>query len=252
MVDMELRGKKVIVTGGASGLGRCLVEKMLAKEALVTVFEINAQGLDKLRKQCGGVNGIQCDVSNYSQVLAATNEFHKKFGSADVLVNNAGILHSEPLIKITASGAEKHDVGTWERVLASDLSSVFYMTVCVVEKMISARTKGVIVNISSVSASGNAGQSAYSAAKAGVNALTATWAKELSSMGIRVVAVAPGFTETESTKQALSETVLQETIKRIPLRRLGKPEEIADGVLSVIENDFFNGKVFELDGGLIV
>jgi 3-oxoacyl-[acyl-carrier protein] reductase len=129
---------------------------------------------------------------------------------------------------------------------------VFYMTVCIVEKMITTRTKGVVVNISSVSASGNPGQSAYSAAKAGVNALTATWAKELSAMGIRFVAVAPGFTETESTKEVMSDAVLQEMIKKVPLRRLGKPQEIARGVVSVIENDFFNGKVIELDGGLVI
>jgi len=118
--------------------------------------------------------------------------------------------------------------------------------------MITTRTKGVIVNISSVSAGGNAGQSAYSAAKAGVNALTAVWAKELSPLGIRVVAVAPGFTETESTKETVSEATLRETVKKVPLRRLGKPEEIAEGVLGAIRNDFFNGKVLELDGGLII
>jgi 3-oxoacyl-[acyl-carrier protein] reductase len=140
----------------------------------------------------------------------------------------------------------------WNKTLATNLNSVFYMTACIVEKMIVTRTKGVIVNISSVSASGNAGQSAYSAAKAGVNALTATWSKELSAMGIRVMAVAPGFAETESTKEALSEAVLQEIVKKVPLRRLGKPQEIAQGVINAIENDFFNGKVFELDGGLVI
>jgi 3-oxoacyl-[acyl-carrier protein] reductase len=85
-----------------------------------------------------------------------------------------------------------------------------------------------------------------------VNALTATWAKELSVMGIRVVGIAPGFIETESTKEALSDATLQETVKKVPLRRLGKPEEIAQGVVSVIENDYFNGKVYELDGGLVI
>lgn len=249
---MDLRGKKVIVTGGVRGLGRCMVEKLVAKGAVVTVFDINAQGLDALWKEQPGVNCVECDVSDYEQVVAATAQYHKKFGAADVLINNAGILYSAPLVKITASGTEKHDVAMWNKVLATNLSSVFYVTMCVVEKMIATRTKGVIVNISSVAASGNAGQSAYSAVKAGVNALTATWAKELSLMGIRVVAVAPGFTETESTKQALSEAVLQDIVKKVPLRRLGKPEEIADGVLSVIENDFFNGKIFEVDGGLVI
>ena len=249
---MDTRGKKVIVTGGVRGLGRALVEKLVAREAAVTVFDLDARGLEELRGLHGGVNCVVCDVSDYDQVVAATTRYHEEFGAADVLVNNAGILYSEPLVKITASGVARHDPAMWNKVLAADLSSVFYMTACVVERMIATRTRGVVVNVSSVAASGNAGQSAYSAAKAGVNALTATWAKELSLMGIRVAAVAPGFTETESTKEALSEAVLRETVKKVPLRRLGRPEEIADGILSVIENDFFNGKVFELDGGLTI
>lgn len=249
---MELRGKKVIVTGGVRGLGRGFVEALISKEALVTVFDINPQGLAELRERHPGVTCFECDVANYEQVVEVTARYHAEFKSADVLINNAGILYSAPLVRISATGIEKHDVAMWNKTLATNLSSVFFMTACIAEKMISTRTKGVIVNISSVSASGNVGQSAYSAAKAGVNALTATWAKELSALGIRVVAVAPGFTETESTKEALSESVLQETIKKVPLRRLGKPQEITQGVISVIENDFFNGKVYELDGGLVI
>jgi 3-oxoacyl-[acyl-carrier protein] reductase len=249
---MDLRGKKAIVTGGVRGLGWAVVEALIAEEALVTAFDINAPGLAELRESHPAVNCIECDVSNYEQVVDAAARYHAEHKSADILVNNAGILYSAPLVKISMSGIEKHDVGMWNKTLATNLSSVFYMTACIVEKMITTRTKGVIVNISSVSASGNAGQSAYSAAKAGVNALTATWAKELGAMGIRVIAVAPGFTETESTKEALSEAVLQETIKKVPLRRLGKPQEIAQGVISVIKNDFFNGKIYELDGGLVI
>ena len=249
---MELRGKKVIVTGGVRGLGRAMVEKLIANEAAVTVFDLNAAGLNALKEQESLVNCIECDVSDYEQVVKATNHYHEKFGPVDILINNAGILYSEPLIKITSEGVARHGAEMWNKVLAADLSSVFYMTVCVVEKMITTRTRGVILNISSVSSSGNAGQSAYSAAKAGVNALTAVWAKELGPMGIRVIGVAPGFTDTDSTKEAVSEAALRETVKRVPLRRLGKPAEIADGVVSVIRNDFFNGKVLELDGGLTV
>lgn len=249
---MELPGKRVIVTGGVRGLGRAMVDKLVENEAAVTVFDLNVEGLDDLRNQHGNVTCVECDVSDYDQVSAATGRYHEEFGPADVLINNAGILYSAPLVRLTAEGAVRHDADMWNRVLAADLSSVFYMSSCVIEKMITTRKRGVIVNISSVSALGNAGQSAYSAAKAGVNALTAVWAKELGPMGIRVVAVAPGFTETDSTKEALTEAMLRETIKRVPLRRLGKPEEIADGVLSAIRNDFFNGKVLELDGGLIV
>jgi 3-oxoacyl-[acyl-carrier protein] reductase len=249
---MELRGKKVIVTGGVRGLGRGFVENLLQKEAQVAVFDINALGLAELHEHHPEVACFECDIADPTQIIEATARYHAEFQAANVLINNAGILYSAPLVRISAAGVEQHDIAMWHKTLATNLSSVFFMTACVVEKMITTRTKGVIVNISSVSASGNAGQSAYSAAKAGVNALTATWAKELGTLGIRVVAVAPGFTDTESTKEALSESVLQETVRKVPLRRLGKPQEIAQGVLSVIENDFFNGKVYELDGGLVI
>jgi len=249
---VDLRGKKIIVTGGVRGLGRAMVEKLVAKEAVVTVFDSDAPGLAELQTHQPNLTCVACDVSNNEQVLEETGAYHEKFGAADALINNAGILYSEPLLKITPTGIVRHDVEMWSKVLAADLNSVFYMTACVTEKMVTTRTKGVVVNISSVSASGNAGQSAYSAAKAAVNALTAVWAKELGPLGIRVAAVAPGFTETESAREAVSENVLRETVKRVPLRRLGKPEEIAQGVISVLENDFFTGKVLELDGGLVV
>lgn len=249
---MELSGRKVIVTGGVRGLGRAMVERLCARGAEVAVFDLDAAGLKDLGESLSTVVCVECDVSDYEQVVAATARYHDQFGAPDVLINNAGILYSAPLVRLGQAGLERHDVLAWNRVLGADLNSVFYMTACVVEQMIGARVRGVVVNISSVSAAGNAGQSAYSAAKAGVNALTAVWAKELSPLGIRVIAVAPGFTETESTREAISEAVLRDTIKKIPLRRLGKPEEIADGVLWAIQNDFFNGKVLELDGGLIL
>jgi len=249
---MDVQGKRIIITGGVRGIGRAIVEALIAKDAFVTVFDINAAGLAELRETHPTVNCIECDVSNYDQVTEAATRYHAEYHAANVLINNAGILFSAPLVRITPSGIEKHDLAMWNRTLATNLSSVFYMTASIVEKMITTRTKGVIVNISSISSFGNVGQSAYSAAKAAVNALTVTWSKELSPMGIRVVGVAPGFTDTESTKQALNESILTETIKKVPLRRLGKPEEIAHGVIWAIENDFFNGKILSLDGGLVL
>src|ERR1700682_1987965 len=152
---MELGGKKVIVTGGVSGLGRVMVDNLIANEAVVTVVDLNAAGLDELKQQQSHVNCVECDVSDHERVINATGQYHEKFGAADVLINNAGILYSEPLIKLTATGVARHDPATWNKVLAADLSSVFYMTSCIVEKMITTRTRGVIVNISSVSAAGN-------------------------------------------------------------------------------------------------
>lgn len=240
------------MTGGARGLGRSTVDQLVAQNAAVTVFDVNAEALAELKEEQAGVTCLECDVSDYEQVVSTTREYHQRFGAADVLVNNAGILYSAPLVKISPSGIEKHAVEMWNSVLASDLSSVFYMTACIVEQMVATRTRGLIVSISSVSASGNPGQSAYSAAKAGVNALTAVWAKELGPLGIRVVAVAPGFADTASTKGALSPVALDDVVKKVPLLRLATPEEVADGVLFAIRNDFFNGKVLELDGGLVI
>lgn len=249
---MDLKDKKVIVTGGVKGIGHGVVGQLLQEGARVCVIDVDAAGLDRLAETNREVHCIQCDITDYGQVEESVDKFFKEARRIDVLVNNAGILYSAPLVSMTSGGIKKHNIDMWEKVISTDLSSVFYMTVNVVEKMILKRTRGVIANISSVSASGNAGQSAYSAAKAGVNALTATWAKELSPLGIRVVAIAPGYTDTESTKHAIHEEALKDVIKKVPLRRLARPEEIAEGIVSVIKNDFFNAKVLELDGGLII
>ncbi len=249
---MDLKDKNVIVTGGVKGIGHGVVVKLFQEGARVCVIDVDRAGLDQLGGTNSEVHCIHCDITDHVQVEESVDKFFKEVERIDVLVNNAGVLYSAPLVSLTSSGIKKHDVDMWEKVISTDLSSVFYITVNVVEKMILKRTKGVIANISSVSASGNAGQSAYSAAKAGVNALTATWAKELSPLGIRVVAIAPGYTDTESTKHAIHEEALKDVIRKVPLRRLARPEEIAEGIVSVIKNDFFNGKVFELDGGLII
>jgi 3-oxoacyl-[acyl-carrier protein] reductase len=249
---MDLKDKRVIITGGVKGIGYSLVTKMTGEGAIVGVVDKDAQGLKALREKNQNIFCIECDVTNYQQVETTVDEFYKEFKKIDILINNAGILYSAPLISLTTQGIKKHDVNMWEKVISTNLSAVFYMTVNVVEKMMINRTKGVIANISSVSAAGNVGQSAYSAAKSGINALTATWSKELSPIGIRVVAVAPGYSDTESTHQALSEDILKDIIKKVPLKRLGRAEEIADGVIHVIKNEFFNGKIFELDGGLII
>lgn len=249
---MELNGKNAIVTGGLSGLGRSIVERLCRENANVAIFDIDPEGPKKVSAGLPSASYYHCDVTNIEQVEQAVNTFFDRNGQIDILINNAGILHNEPLIKLSSKGIEKHGIHTWQKVLETDLSSLFYVTVHVVEKMIQKRTKGVIVNISSVCAAGNAGQSAYSAAKAGVNALTATWAKELGVFGIRTAAVSPGFFDTASTRNVMNESVLKEVIKEIPLKRLGKAEEVAEGVIAVIRNDYYSGNVIEITGGLVI
>lgn len=249
---MNLKGKKIIVTGGVKGIGNAITKCLLDHEAILGVFDIDNAGLKNLKKRNPEVLTFECDLTDPQQVEHTVNSFFNKFGEIDILINNAGMLFNSLLVSFSSDGIKKHGIHLWDKVIAINLSSVFYTSVNVAEKMIQRRTRGVIANISSICASGNRGQSAYSAAKAGVNALTATWSKELGMLGIRVVGIAPGYTDTESTHQVLNDKVLKEIKKDIPLRRLGKAEEIAEGVISVIKNEFFNGKIFEIDGGLIL
>jgi len=247
-----LNGKIVIVTGGVKGIGLQIVKQLLAEDATVSIFDIDKPGLKKVKEEFPQIHAVECDLTNAANVETSVNRLYDEFDQIDILINNAGFLYNSPLVQFAPGGIKKHDITMWNNVINVNLSSLFYMTVNVAEKMLQKRTRGVIANISSVCASGNRGQSAYSAAKAGVNALTATWAKELGILGIRVVGIAPGYTDTDSTHNVLNEEMVKEIKRDIPLRRLAKSEEIAYGIISVIKNDYFNGKVLELDGGLIL
>jgi 3-oxoacyl-[acyl-carrier protein] reductase len=169
----------------------------------------------------------------------------------DILINNAGVIYNEPLINITKT-QRKHCYETYKKMMDINLNSVFLVSSNVVEQMVMKRTKGVVINISSICAEGNQGQTAYSAAKAGVNAFTKTWAKELGPFGIRVVAISPGFINTESTNRNIDEHTLNALTKRIPLRRLGMADDIAHAVLTAIQNQYINGCVMEVHGGLTI
>jgi 3-oxoacyl-[acyl-carrier protein] reductase len=249
---LDLRGKRVIVTGGAGCLGRAIVEGFLARGALVAVLDLDGQALARLREERTTVECIECDLTDADKVERALDALAGRWTDWDVLVNGAGLLHSGALLGLGKEGVTKHSTRDWDRVIAANLSAAFYVTVNVAAHMVRRRTQGVIVNITSVSAGGNAGQSAYSAAKAGLTALTAVWAKELNPLGIRVFAVAPGFIDTSSTRAALNEAALAATIKKIPLRRLGTVQELVQGLFAAVENDYFNGKTLELDGGVLV
>ncbi|MBW2340010.1 MAG: SDR family oxidoreductase [Deltaproteobacteria bacterium] len=247
---MDLNEKRVIVTGGASGIGMVLVDQLVDEGAIVGVLDIDQKALLRLGGRYSSLYCRACDVSQPDSVETAVDDFFKEFGRIDVLVNNAGIVHSALLVALGPRGIVSHDIEMWDKIISTNLSSVFYVTTQVVRRMVSQRTKGVIVNVSSISAVGNIGQSAYSAAKAGVVALTVTWAKELGTLGIRVAGIAPGFTKTDTTIGSMSETILSNWIRDTPLRRMAKPKEIADGIVFILKSDFFNGRVLEIDGGL--
>jgi 3-oxoacyl-[acyl-carrier protein] reductase len=247
---MELEGKSAVVTGGVNGIGRRVVEMLVAEKARVGVMDLDGAGLAQLASELPEVATTACDVSAGDQVEEAVAVLSERCGSPDLLVNNAGVIHSAALVGFEQGKVTTYDRAAWDRVIGTNLNGVFYVTAAVVRRMVARRTRGVVVNVSSICSAGNAGQSAYSASKAGVDALTVTWAKELAPWGIRVAGIAPGFVDTETTVRSISEAALADWKRRALVRRLGTPQEIAEGIRFILRDDFFSGRVLKLDGGL--
>lgn len=247
---MKLKGKNILITGGANGLGKATALKLSSLNGNIIVFDNNEEALELLKKEKPVIDGILCDVSDPAKVQIAVDFCIEKYEKIDILINNAGIIRNSLLISLKDGGFVPYNIELWDSVISNNLSSVFYMTSLVVQKMVSKRVKGLIVNISSISATGNLGQSAYSASKAGVNAFTVSIAKELGCFGIRAAAIAPGFVETKTTMNSMSEKVITDWKRKTSVRRFAIKDEIVEGILFIIRNDFFNGRVLEIDGGL--
>ena len=229
-----------------------LVERLCEQGCTVAVLDVDADRLAVVQEKFSSVLGIVCDVSHSEEVESAVEAVYAQLGGVDILVNNAGIMKSAPLINLLARENRRHPIELWRQVMGVNLNAVFYLTTNVADRMLRARTKGVIVNVSSIAALGNAGQSAYSASKAGVEALTKVWAKELSPFGIRCAAVAPGFSDTQGTADAMEKETLARWVAQVPLRRLGTIDEVVDSVFFIIDNDFYNGRILHIDGGLVI
>jgi 3-oxoacyl-[acyl-carrier protein] reductase len=244
-----LSSRIAIVTGGAGSLGLAISSCLVEAGFKVIVFDNNLDNLDRLSNI---FDSFKLDVTNYEEVSNAISQIQNRYGKIDVLINNAGVIYSEPLINIFNPLEMKHSYDSFKNNLNSNLNSVFVMSSNVAELMVKKRVKGVIINISSIASCGNAGQTAYAAAKAGVNAMTRTWAKELGPLGIRVASISPGFIDTHSTAEALNDKIIKHLKKNTPLKRLGSRENIALAVLHIIENDFITGTVLEVDGGLVI
>lgn len=243
------KDKVAIVTGGASGIGFAIAEFLSNNGALVAVLDINKKNLEKLNNV---FVKYQVDITNYQILEETIEDIISKYKKIDILINNAGVIYNKPLIDITNSNKVRHGYKEFCDNIQINLSSVFAVSSIVVEQMVRKRTKGIIINISSISANGNTGQTAYSAAKSGVNAMTKVWAKELGPFGIRTAAIAPGFIDISSTNNALSKEALLHVKSNTPLRKLGSVNNINQTVEYIIKNDFINGAVLDVDGGLTI
>lgn len=245
---MRLTGKVALVTGGARGIGRAIVEILLDNGCKVVIADV----LDDAGKQTvtelsgrGDVAFVHCDVTSGANAQTAVDHAVAEFGTLDILVNNAGITKDTLLIRMTESD--------WDRVLTINLKGAFLMTQAASRVMMKARS-GRIVNISSVvGLMGNAGQGNYAASKAGLIGFTKSIAKELAGRNVTVNAVAPGYIQTEMT-ESLPEAAKQAFLANIPLKRAGFPEDVANAVLFLAadESAYITGQVLPVCGGLLM
>jgi len=243
---MNLSGKIVLVTGSSRGIGRAIALKFASRGAHVIINYVKnrnaAEDVVKRIKIMGRRSiAIKADVSDPQQVRLLIERCINEFGRIDVLVNNAGIIRDRTLK--TMSFEE------WDSVIKVNLYGTYY---CIKETLpyMIRQGGGKIINISSVVALiGNFGQANYIAAKAAIIGLTRALAKELAKYNILVNCVAPGFTETDMV-QKVPPAILKKIVSRIPLKRLAHPDEIADAVIFLAENDYITGEVIIIDGGL--
>lgn len=250
---MRLKDKICIVTGGAQGIGRATAVKFAREGAVVAVCDMRREGVDAAVAACREAHpgeavraeGFLVDVTDRAQVDAMVSAVKVQFGRIDVLVNNAGITKDARLQKMT--------LAQFDTVIDVNLRGVFHCAQAVSDTMV-AQGSGVILNASSVvGIYGNFGQTNYAASKFGVIGFTKTWSRELGPKGVRVNAVAPGFIETPILS-TIPDKVLQQMRDDVPLRRLGRPEEIANvyAFLASDEASYVNGAVIEVAGGLTV
>ncbi len=247
----DFKDKKALVTGGLRGIGRAIVLLLAQGGADVAIIDIGGEDLEEsLRKELESFNTHlvvrRADVSNYEEVKKAVEEILSEFsGKLDILVNNAGITRDNLLLRMSEE--------EWDKVIAVNLKGVFNCTQACLKTMLRQRS-GAIVNVASiVGLKGNAGQTNYSASKAGVIGFTKSLAKEVGGRNIRVNAVAPGFIETDMTR-ALPPEVREKVLPLIPLGRFGQPEEVAQVVVWLASDlsSYLTGEVISIDGGLML
>jgi 3-oxoacyl-[acyl-carrier protein] reductase len=252
---MQVEGANVLVTGAAGALGRAFCVDMASRGARIMACDIRGDALKALQEETGGggnrVEIHPADVTDEGDVETLFQGFMKRFGRLDVFINNAGVAEDGLLVKKKGDLLERFPMSRWRRGLEINLNGVFLCGREAAYHMIRQGEGGVLINISSISRHGNFIQSNYSATKAAVVALTVVWAKELSRYGIRSVALAPGYIDTPLTAH-IPEKVRSRIIPQIPQGRMGRMDEVTHALRFAVENDYFNGRVIDLDGGLRV
>jgi 3-oxoacyl-(acyl-carrier-protein) reductase len=242
---MDLKNKIVLVTGSSRGIGLAIAREF-AKEGANIVLNARSNVSEQLISEMESY-GVKCiavsaDISSYDDVTQMLTEI-EKFGTIDVLVNNAGITKDTLLLRMKESD--------FEDVLKVNLGGTFNVSQQVFKKMMKQKS-GVIINMSSVSAQlGNIGQANYAASKAGIDGFTRSLAREGASRNIRCNALAPGFIKTDMT-EVLSDKVKEDVLENIPLNTFGNAEDVAKAAVFLAKNNYITGQVLNIDGGLVM
>jgi 3-oxoacyl-[acyl-carrier protein] reductase len=250
---MNLKDKTIVITGGAQGLGLEMARMCAAEGAKLALLDMNPEQLAAAKAELAKQTRVETYVANVAdeaQVEATFAQIDADFNGIDGLINNAGILRDGLLLKVKDGAlVAKMPLQQFQSVIDVNLTGVFLCGREAAALMVKHGRKGVIINMSSVARAGNMGQTNYAASKAGVVAMTVTWARELGRYGIRVGAIAPGVIRTAMT-DAMKPEARERLEKMKPVGRLGEATEIAHTAKYIFENDFFTGRVVEIDGGI--
>ena len=251
---MDLQKKTIVITGAARGLGAAMAQRLAGHGPQLALVDLKADDIADCAAACEAagatVRTYGANVASEDDVVTLFNQVVNDFGSLDGLINNAGITRDALMVKFKDGElVSKMSLEQWQSVIDVNLTGVFLCGREAAEHMIRLGAKGVIVNISSISRSGNMGQTNYSATKAGVQAMAVVWAKELARYGIRSASVAPGFINTEMVA-AMKQEAKDRIAGTVPLKRMGEPDEIASTVEFIFQNDYVSGRCFEIDGAL--
>jgi 3-oxoacyl-[acyl-carrier protein] reductase len=250
---MQLKDSVIAITGAAQGLGKAMALEFAAQGAHIALLDMQAEALDATAAELIALGvkakGFVVNVTDETQVENTFAAIIAEFGQLNGLINSAGIMRDGMLLKVKEGKVvDKMSRQQFQSVLDVNVTGTFLCSREAAAQMVETKSKGVIINLSSVSRAGNMGQTNYSASKAAVATMTVSWGKELARFGIRTGCIAPGLVDTAMAQQMRPE-MRELFIKSVPAGRLADVSELAHAAKFIFENEYFTGRTLELDGG---